>query len=267
MICRKLIIVALCLISVKSFYAQVTIEKRINIDSTIVDYYDIIFKIKRLITDDPENIYYYRVLGDSYYSLNDYDSAEFFYKEAYYITKYKIKDENEVLEINNRLGYINLLNERYKQSIGFFEQSLSIDSLNLFANYQIAKSYEKIGNYEVTLNYFNRVNKLEYNYNQVFNEIGKAYFNLNEFELSKESFEKSLVLDSTNCESYLNLGNLLFIEKDFINSELKYINAFNYCESKNKEMARQQLIIIYKINGEKKKIKKLKKNQLLNIEK
>jgi tetratricopeptide (TPR) repeat protein len=113
--------------------------------------------IKRMSPALPDSVFFKPLLftGASYYTLNNFDSALYFFKKADTIArKYPVIDEAE--RLYNKMGALYYQTGNYKQSINYFNKTInSLDSnradyRELFIQYNInlGAVYLKLKDYE-----------------------------------------------------------------------------------------------------------------------
>lgn len=137
-----------------------------NDDAAALAHFALAIAIKNTRPALPDSLFFKPLLfaGASYYSLNNFDSALYFFKTAEAIaTKYPALDEVE--RLYNKMGALCYQTGNYKQSINYFNKTISSldkarpDYRDLFIQYKInlGFGYFKLKDYEQAMAIYNEL--------------------------------------------------------------------------------------------------------------
>jgi len=130
---------------------------------------------KKIIEDNPEDLDSYLKLGYIYEVrsiapfINEYDEALEYYLKALGILDLLEESSSSAsssrnkginIYINTRIGYIYFENRKYSEAIEYLERAETISPYNIEAAYYLGLSYDKIGEKENALSYFEKVLEL-----------------------------------------------------------------------------------------------------------
>lgn len=173
------------------------------------------------------------LLGDINFKKGNYSESVMSYEKAlYYFIKNNDKEKMYKCYLN--IGKIYMIEELYKGAIFQFEfaegvlNKIQIEDVNIYKDLysKMAYCYIKLNNNEKSLDYINKMDEIDIK-NSIDEELNSImlrannFFNMGEFEKSKEYFKKALeILDKENnktelasiyltiSEIYKSVGNL-----------------------------------------------------------
>ncbi len=183
--------------------------------------------------------------GNIYYTLNNLDSAGFYYSKAENIISNK-PDLNEAERLYNKYGVLYYETGDYTKSITYFEKALSIvknkNPLNAFfiVNYQnnLASAYLKSGDYQKALQLFMALLPYHVADNELFFNIGKTYNSLGNYNEAIFYFKKitgighekmnSLAKEYINLKKYDSAALYLAQAKSFYTNNINRRNEIEW---------------------------------------
>jgi tetratricopeptide (TPR) repeat protein len=172
--------------------------------------------------------------GINHYRLENYERAEILIKRAAEGANRRKIDSIAFLY----LGNIEYQRGNYRGALEYFEESLSYDKKNIYAMYNIATSYMKTGNPNLTRKYALKIFELQEEYRPNLLLLGNIYYAAGKYKKALSIYEihetKDGVFMMNAASAYLNLGshekavNLLnkVIEDPLSGETLKGISSF-----------------------------------------
>jgi len=97
-------------------------------------------------------------------------------------------------------------NELYNKSIAEFKQALEIYEGNKEGWYNIAHTYDIMGNYDEAEKYYRKAIEIDPKTANAYNNLGAIYLRKNQYEPAIELFRKATTLDKAYADPYGNLG-------------------------------------------------------------
>ncbi|MEP0366134.1 MAG: tetratricopeptide repeat protein [Cyclobacteriaceae bacterium] len=168
--------------------------------------------------------------GNHELANQNYDQAVDFY------TKSIENDQNFAKAFNNR-GVARLEDGHPYEAIQDYNQAILIDPQYYDAVFNRAYAYESVGKLESALNDVGFLESVYPDSAYVHFYKGLLQTSNREYQAGLQSFHRSIALDSTNMESYVNLATLCFFTDDLDSARhwLKYVlkktpnepNAYN----------------------------------------
>ena len=171
--------------------------------------------MEKLISFDPENSSYIRVLSILYLQFKDYENALKYLKS---FLNYMPDDPIA----NHDLGIIYYILNDYSLAVNYFNKSLEIEPDSHLSWLNLGKTYRKQYNYDDSIEVLLWSENLEKDSIATLNELASCYFETNQKELSLEYITKSLSLDSDNLTTLCLKADLLRNEYKFSESETFY---------------------------------------------
>ena len=139
--------------------------------------------------------------------------------DANKLAKFKIKDK----EINLVCGEVFLFFKLYKKALFSLAYSIKLDP-NFYIAYKLLAIAEySLGNFNKAIKIFEVAKKLNSRDSDLFFNIAKCYDDLGKYELSIFNYIKSLELDSNNINSQSNLIKSLTFFKPKVNLDNEII--------------------------------------------
>jgi CHAT domain-containing protein len=202
----------------------------------------------------------YIYAGSGYYSLNNFDSANYFLIKAEALIK-QFPGLPEKERLYNTLGALNYVNGNYLQSRNYFNQALEliknrqpfdrVFALGLEAN--IATSFYKLGQYPESLSIYNKIIREKtsagYIYNGICMNMGKAYAAIKKYNEALTCFRKINVVEMPAVLNELALSHFELQHPDstafYLDSlqSLKKTNTVNVLDIGINNLYRADLLI------------------------
>jgi tetratricopeptide (TPR) repeat protein len=196
---------------------------------------------------DPFSGYYY--LGDMYFIMQDYASAEKYYKEALH---YNPADEKTLVDLGNiynltgrydesvescrkateinpayspayeelGLAYLNL--KQYRMALDKYFMSMKYDSLSLSSLFYISHIYLSLNKKDSAMIFLNKALKLDPENEIINSSIGDLKFFNNDFLSAIYYYKESVRIDPTYKEVWYSLGMSYAMTGDMVNAILCY---------------------------------------------
>ncbi|MEP7238712.1 MAG: tetratricopeptide repeat protein, partial [Ferruginibacter sp.] len=174
-----------------------------NNDSSAISSFSKANEFRKTAPSLPDSLFFQPVLftGASYYSLNNYDSALYFFKAAEQIVN-KYKRLPEVERLYNKIGALYYQTGNYRQSINYFNKSINL------LNPADAGYTDFLVQYKTNL--------------------GASYVKLKDYNKAMEIYESLLPLKTASRAFVLhNIGNI-YLEKGEYAKALKYLVPLEY---------------------------------------
>ncbi len=174
-----------------------------NNDSLAITSFSKANGLRNAVPSLPDSLFFQSVLftGASYYTLNNYDSALYFFKQAEQIAN-KYKKLPEVERLYNKVGALYYQTGNYRQSINYFNKSINL----------LNPADEGYTDFLV----------------QYKTNLGSAYVKLKEYDRAMEIYESLLPLKTATLPFVLhNIGNI-YLEKGENTKALHYLVSLNY---------------------------------------
>lgn len=148
--------------------------------------------------------------GTSYYLLNKFDSASYYYQEAEnIIQKYPHLPEKE--RLYNKIGTLYYEEGNFRQSLNYFSKALSLLDTSvasnnfLLVNYynNIAATYKKLGRYQEALTTYQRMLPYRINQDGLMHNIATVYLDLQQ---PREALKFLHAVKTPGQQQYNNLA-------------------------------------------------------------
>ena len=162
-----------------------------------------------------------------YSEINNPDAEVYYTMGLFHYDDYELNTSKE------------LLNERTKKALSFFEMSIDSDSNYYMSNYYLGHCYQDLGEYEQAIEYYLKVNqeKLKndfpiWRYVLLFELIGFCYWKLEQQDIGMEYFKRTI--SEYLKQDYFDLFPIGdFIEKCLPESHSLMIEMKTYSEIKS----------------------------------
>ncbi len=225
---------------------------------------EVIKKTRKLLKQNPTNIFLHNIQGASFMSLGKYgDAIESMHKilnidpnysDAYYNIGHtlnimgKIEESilnyNKALEINPEyyealfaLGDIFHNLNQHQEAMINYAKVLQIKPDYFLAHYHIGNILLNTHRYEESISFYKYAIEIKPDYLEAYNNIGLAFNALNQYEDAIINYTKALDLNPNYAIAYNNLGNTLSYIKRYDDAILNYTKAIkidsNYREAYN----------------------------------
>ena len=196
----------------------------------------------------------YIYAGSIHYTLNDLDSAVYYYKKAEFVNS-EYGDLNESERLFNKFGALYFETGDYSKSISYFEKALSLveakKPTNVFfiINYKnnIATAFMKLGRYSEALSIFNELLKYDNPADELLYNTANTYFEMNNYTYALKYLRKIRNMD---FEKYISLTKIFIGNKQFDSASAYLEKAKDLYQSKKNFTPLVTLGIIQKYSGD-----------------
>jgi tetratricopeptide (TPR) repeat protein len=144
-------------------------------DSGLIN--DAIIAFEDIIDSNPKFAMPYHRLGRIYYSENDFNEAVYYFRKAIDINPFNISYQNDITNIAKKL-------------------------------LQEGDKIFKRKNYESAVEKYIQSTKIDPTYAVAFYKVGKAYYKIGDFDLSKVNLEQAIEIDEIHVQSLKLLGDI-----------------------------------------------------------
>lgn len=175
-----------------------------------------VFLIKKSLSINPNNFIAYSNLGLIYYNINKL-------KEAIIEFNKSILVNSKYSESYNGLGSVYLKQKKYLLALKNYKKSVRINKHFLSGYLNIVKLLVELQKYERAELILDKLLIIDPNNYENYYIKGIINKRLGKFELSKESYLKSIELNPNHHLSHNEIGYLFYLNKDFKNAYF-YIN-------------------------------------------
>ena len=126
------------------------------------------------------------------------------YSEA--ANKLKAVYQEDSYELNLRLGWLSYLAGLFSESIGYYNKAVLLKPYSIEPRLGVVLPEASIGNWQVVINEYNKILKIDPNNTLVNYRLGSIYYGRNEFEKAKGYFERVVNLYPFDHDSLLMLA-------------------------------------------------------------
>ncbi|MBU8893087.1 MAG: tetratricopeptide repeat protein [Bacteroidales bacterium] len=202
------------------------------------EYSDELLKLAVSANDLDSKAFAYYYLGEYYYKNDDFQNAEYNYKEA--LTLYQnLENISQVAQIYHNLGLVNQFLNHYDESLSYYQKSVELAE-TLGNKEKEAISYQCIGTlhfdlqkYSLSQYYYEKAleiyveNNNEERIAAINQNIGVLYYSRGNFDKSLEYYNKSLSIyenlnDKQNIAISLSNIGLVYEENNYFDEALEY---------------------------------------------
>lgn len=173
---------------------------------------------KNLISNDPMNANYSYQLGLVYAQLRKRNL-----KINNFLNAFR-KDSTHIKSIINLAKEFTKLRDKDSASI-FIAKGLSVNPNNIDLNKLKINNLYRDKKYKEAVALLRRIDSLEPNNHYTQKMLGKAYYNLIEYEKAKKYLKRAAKLDNEDFKAYTYLGHISLKEKDISNAMYNYGTA------------------------------------------
>lgn len=172
---------------------------------------------KKVIALEKDNDLVYFYLANIYKHTKKYQLAVKFYKKALTL-------KNQDNEIYIHLGSIYYALTEYKQAVLYYQKALKIQSktMPVYAMFNLAHSYERLKQYQKSLNIFNKINQLVPNSIAIMSNIALLLVKLKKSQSAIVIYNKLLKKDAKEVDFYYGLIDALSL----LNKQPEIIKAY-----------------------------------------
>lgn len=189
------------------------------------DYGKAIENFNKAIRINPIDENPYRGLGWVYYELKDYDKVTELSKKATGISNWKVEDFGENYEILSSMGHAYLKTHNNEKAKEMFDRAILLNDAFYLTNYGLGRYYNNIGQFNLSLLYYNKAIEIDPTKEEPYVGIGWLYLDHKDYNAAKKVFQKVLQINpnTKTCGLYLGLG-LIEYNLDNIESAEEYLN-------------------------------------------
>jgi tetratricopeptide (TPR) repeat protein len=169
-------------------------------------------------------------LGYIYYLMNDFDTAEHYFKIAINI------DSNQEYILNYAKSLFK--NRKIELAFDYFKLACSIDEKNYYSYYETANAYFENEEFELSNYYYNKSIQLNSKFSEAYNGLALALLRLNNVSESLLNFDKAILNGSNNSIFLFNKAVALYkinkysecisIFKILVDNEYEKLECLNY---------------------------------------
>jgi protein O-GlcNAc transferase len=169
-------------------------------------------------------------LGYIYYLMNDFDTAEHYFKIAINI------DSNQEYILNYAKSLFK--NRKIELAFDYFKLACSIDEKNYYSYYETANAYFENKEFELSNYYYNKAIQLNSKFSEAYNGLALALLKLNNVSESLLNFDKAILNGSNNSIFLFNKAVALYkinknsecisIFKILVEKEYEKLECLNY---------------------------------------
>ena len=180
-------------------------------------------------------------LGNSYYTVNRFDSARYFYTKAEEVTK-KFPGIQELERLYNAFGILNFETGNYRQSKNNFEKAISVldktdDSRIAFlVNYKsnLASSLRKLYEYDAAMAIYTDLLKYKINTDEINQNIASIFLQIG---ASPQAIKYLHAIKTTSIWKYNDLGLAHYNQKAYDSASWYFEKAssLNHTQNANKK--------------------------------
>jgi CHAT domain-containing protein/tetratricopeptide (TPR) repeat protein len=177
-------------------------------------------KAKSRVKQNADSLYFKELIliGNIYFYMSNYDSAENYYRQAAVIAS-KYDSLNHLVRLFNSTGALYQATGNFRQANNFFKRALSSltlderdyqrDKANIENN--IALTELALGNYHQAISYYNKILQRSPFMSAAYENLGIAYYRAFLYDSAKYSYQKALnnsQRDITNVNVYNGLARI-----------------------------------------------------------
>ena len=175
------------------------LEKLGRIDSAMI-------WVKKMMSDNPGNVWGYFYLGSAYLGLDSLSRAETAFRKAYEI--------NPDFFFNTyRLAHTYRLMGRYDEAINILKKIRESNQDETSALYDLGINYQSMGNQKEAMKYYSEYRKIALedwlknypNMPETYFAFGTVAARMGDFESSRKALQKAIKIDSTKHEKFAEL--------------------------------------------------------------
>ena len=193
-------------------------------------------------------------LGNSYYVINRFDSARYYYKEAENIAmQYPTIDGIE--RLYNTFGILNFETGNYRQSKNNFEKAISISEskkspdVNLVVNYKnnLASSLRKLYEFDAAMAIYKSLLPYQVNIDGINQNIASVYLSIG---ASPQAIYFLHQVKNNNLSKLNDLGRAHYNQQRYDSAALYFNYAFRQNEIENGKRKNIYAGLTYRYNGD-----------------
>ena len=209
---------------------------------------------KKLIQLDGGNIHYYQKIADSYWSLEDYNEASYYYD---IITNFNEDNGNTFYN----LGFIANKNSDYELAKNYLLYALNCGFINIDLYNELIYAYIQTEDYENVIPIIHEALYLAPNNSKFLFDLGGSYYHLGLYNQAIKHLKIYHTKNKQDLNATFILGVSFFYNKEY-ESAIDYFKLAN--NDKNYEILYYLGLCYYYIGDYKKSIKLCKKSLIIN---
>ena len=170
------------------------------------------------------------------------------YKEAYRIYERCLSMDSSRVDALNSLARTAMSLGKMRVAEDCFQKTLAMDSMNFYANYQLARVYALQGDYEQAIGQYLVLNRLDTTFVNpiVYNNMADCYQRLNDIPSAALCYLKAYQANKENAGIANSLVTcLLRLGKENIGSALAICDTALYYNPENRVLQRNKAIALY----------------------
>ena len=173
--------------------------------------------IAKILTSDPTNAEAYFMMGQNFKAKLDTPRAINSFQSA-------VENNSELTDGWIELGnlFLGLGNPIATQ---YFDNAVSIDTLNITARFARAFYYQENGQFEKAIDEYERIMAIQYDYGDAFLNAGILYLSLDSLDQAYEKFDQLEILDRSDPRPYYYKGLIYELRNDLEQAKSLYEQA------------------------------------------
>lgn len=206
---------------------------KLNLANTYIStqkLHDAITQFNEILKIDPSNIEALNGLGEIFYFQENYQKSLTYFLSIYKNEEKNIKNINNIAICYSKLRQYDLANTYYEICV----EEFGAENMEYLENYVF--NLLELNEIDKAHNIIKELQGKEYESAKILNCLGIIFYDKNEFEISERYFKKSIKLNKSYAEVYINYGALLTkmgkFDEALLNlklaEELKSTNELNF---------------------------------------
>ena len=170
------------------------------------------------------------------------------YKEAYRIYERCLSMDSSRVDAFNSLARTAISLGKIRVAEDCFQKTLAMDSMNFYANYQLARVYALQGNYERAIGQYNVLNQMDTTFVNpiVYNNMADCYQRLNDLPSATLCYLRAYQANKENAGIANSLVTcMLRLGRENIGDALAICDTALYYNPENRVLQRSKAIALY----------------------
>lgn len=167
-----------------------------------------IVTFSKAIECNPEDSVAWNGLGNVYAKIGYFDDAVTSYRKSIQYTPSFAQPWNGLGDVYARMG-------RMDEAVKAYEQSIALNKNYLNPLMGLGRLNQKQEKYREAVKVFQRALFIDSSNKEIWNHLGMAQLNCNELDAAEKSFKNAVKIDRTFGRSYLNLGTVYSMRRDY----------------------------------------------------